>query len=123
MQQLLIAICLAFATGGLGGAWLGYRLADGASAKRDAAHQADVITATTATLEAGRVAVRATAIQSGEYLRHDAEIGNRQITERIVYVKSPAPDPVCRLPDDTFGLLVDAVHRANASADSAAAAD
>jgi hypothetical protein len=41
-----------------------------------------------------------------------AELEARQQKERIIYVRAkPAPD--CVLPDDTYRMLIDVIHRAN----------
>jgi hypothetical protein len=64
---------------------------------------------------------QATAIaETRAALLAEARTAEAQTIERIKYVQAPAAPGQCRLPDATFGLLVDAVRRANSGRESPA---
>jgi len=108
----LIAYALAIVVTLSLGAFSGYRYADGRCAiARDADRQAVEAHMANA-LELASKNAEAANSKASTAAKKLAALESAQVKERIVYEKAP-PAPDCRLPDDTFRLLVNQIHRAN----------
>ena len=93
----------------------GFKFSEGQHAILQVKQQDERLDAVYDTLERARAQTKAAQEQAAESAKKLAALDSRQQKERIIYVKSP-PAPDCRLDDGTFGLLNDAIRRANGSA-------
>ena len=93
----------------------GYNYSEGRHAIWQVKQQDERLDAVYDTLERARAEVKDAQEQAAESAKKLAALDQRQQRERIIYVKSPAA-PDCRLDDGTFGLLNDAIRRANGTA-------
>jgi hypothetical protein len=100
------------------GSVLGYRHATGRCAVNEIERVGAINAAVANALEVARVQHTEEAAKLAASMKAEATRANRQTSERTHYETAPSA-PSCVLPDATFRLLVDAIHRANAAANPA----